>query len=298
MTSTKRSLNSYIKNTVRIILVVLFILCISGTTASASSSKVLTKDELLGLSSDALLQYLESNGLELPSDYAAHRYAAEEFVSTYVPLIVQGDINWTTASFGYYQSNVLLERIGIVLDNLNLLEAPSSTSRYTLQNSTVYGAWNNSYSNYNCYAYAIGQSGTPWPGYFSGNAFSITLSVSDMADNVLADLGSLGNWGYKVNTKPTVMPDSYFKLICIRKADNDFHFMKAPSSVNTWLHKPGSTWPLKWNYSSPNYCIWSGEYVTSDGVAHASNTYYTSSVIYILYKAYGAPGIQPPSNKK
>lgn len=58
------------------------------------------------------------------------------------------------------------------------------------------------------------------------------MSVSDMADIVLDDLNALGYWGYKTNTKPTSLPDQYFKVICLRKNNSniDYHFM----SENVW----------------------------------------------------------------
>jgi len=116
-----------------------------------------------------------------------------------------------------------------------------------------------------------------------------------MADLVLDDLDSRGYWGYKTSTKPSQLPDQWFKLIAIRKdTDNeDFHFMKSDgSSLNLWSHKPGNTLPLRWNYSSPGSRIWSNEVIWSDGLAYAPNLTYESTIYYIIYKSDNDPGIQ------
>lgn len=122
-----------------IVLAVIFVLCISRNTVSADSGKTLSKEEVLNLNGSALLQYLESNGLELPADYAAHRDAAETFVSTYVPLIIQGQIDWTISQFNSNYMNIFIERLGSILTRLNMVDASAMQNRYSLQNSTVYG---------------------------------------------------------------------------------------------------------------------------------------------------------------
>ena len=76
----------------------------------------------------------------------------------------------------------------------------------------------------------------------SGRSFSLSMSIFQMANVVLADLATEGYWGYTLTTKPNSLPDQYFKVIAMRKANNgdDYHFMRPFSvSVNEWSHKPG-----------------------------------------------------------
>lgn len=117
-----------------------------------------------------------------------------------------------------------------------------------------------------------------------------------MADVVLNDLNALGFWGYKQTTKPTSLPDEYFRVIAVRKDTNhvDYHFMKMHGSLNSWAHKPSWTQPLKWNYSSPGSSVWSNEAFVN-GTTYAPTLTYDSGIYYILYKGKNDPGIQPLS---
>lgn len=162
----------------------------------------------------------------------------------------------------------------------------SDTALYTLLNSTRYGtlgnpAWNPSYANYNCYAYAINMPGLGFinPGSISGRSFSLGMTISAMADSVIADLGVLGFSAYKTTTKPTVFTGAQI-IISIRKGSSDFHFMKGITPT-VWRHKPSWTLPLQWNYSTPNYNIWNNEN-SHDNLDYAGTTTYDSTVYYIV----------------
>ena len=128
---------------------------------------------------------------------------------------------------------------------------------YTLQDSTLYGSWSDSYMQYNCYAYALGYTNNFYlPGDFShdNHVYSKTMTQTQVRDLVKQDLEAMGNHVIVTTTKPSQLPDQYYKIIALRIAPwKDFHFMRPLdcSNLNVWVHKPSYTQPLKWNYTSP-----------------------------------------------
>jgi len=183
--------------------------------------------------------------------------------------------------FNYTGLVELSDRIALIIKESNLAYL---TAAYSLVNSTRIGSWQNSYNNYNCYAYSINKTTQAFnPGYYCGRAFSMSLSISTMADIVVDDLEALGYTAYMTTTKPTGL-SNFQKIICIRKANDNtaYHFMKGDTGLVTWKHKPGRTNPLLWNYSSPTYCTWTNEY-SINNIAHPGTITYNSSVYYIIY---------------
>lgn len=263
-------------------------------------SESLPKDTLLRLDKSELLQTLKKHGLRLPQDFAADTEFAEDFVAEYVPLIMNGRVDPTVPMFNDEQPNELLFELGVVLKDLGLVSIrPRTISRntYTLQDSTLIGSWSSSYRHYNCYAYSLGKTSGLRPGALSGEYFSLTMDISEMADVVLADLASEGYWGYKTPNKPSSLPDSYFKVIAMRKAttNQDYHFMRIYNdSLNSWAHKPSGGQTMLWNYTSPSAKIWTNEMLI-EGVICSPYIDYNSDVYYILYKHRDDPGIQPDS---
>ncbi|MDD3152962.1 MAG: hypothetical protein PHE45_08770, partial [Bacteroidales bacterium] len=261
----------------------------------SQESELLSEKAILSMDSEELLNVLQTRGLHLPTDYAENRDMAQHFVSEYVPLLIQGKINPNVDLFNYDKSNQMLRNLAGVLEEMQFPIVNYST-RYTLQNSTAIGSWSDSYLYYNCYAYSLGRTSGLQPGSISDTPFSMTLSISEMADVVLEDLDVMGYWGYKTTRKPIHLPDQWFRVICIRKdtSNVDYHFMKTYGSLYSWAHKPGGTQPLSWNYSSPGFTVWSNERVAM-GIVYAPTVTYESAIYYILYKGKNDPGIQPRS---
>lgn len=281
------------------VLILVIISLFTTVNVYAAESQILTQKYIAAMSKSELLATLKENGLILPEDYAEHIDLAENFVYEYTPMLIQGKIDPATNPFNYEQSNKMLQNLENVLYNLGLITRRSllANSNYVLQYSTPIGSWDNSYLNYNCYAYSLGRTSGLQPGELSGANFSITMSISQIADVVLNDLDTQGYSGYKTTTKPTSLPDSFFKVIAVRKDNSniDYHFMRPyGGSLNSWCHKPGPTQPLKWKDSSPNSKIWNNEAI-SNGVTLAPNVTYESTIYYIVYKHRSSPGIQPKS---
>ena len=151
-----------------------------------------------------------------------------------------------------------------------------------LQDSTLAEPMNYTHSQYNCYAFAMGlTSGFPRPGDISGRTYSNTQSVFTMADNTVADLIMSG---YSCVRRTTSYPSSiasHETVICLRTAPGqDFHFMKKVGSA--WLHKPGATAILKYNYTPSNSRNWTNERIDDRGY-HAGDITYTSDIAYIIF---------------
>ena len=174
-----------------------------------------------------------------------------------------------------------------LLEQDSLKEESVLEETNTLHYSTVYGEWDDSYENYNCYAYAIDYLYTGnsyntslFPGQISGEIYYL-LPIEQLANLVRNDLITLGYEDiYVTNKRPTgtVLNE---KVICIRRGDESFHFMKYHSEGNFWTHKPGKTMILKYNYQPSNDIIWTSEYVDKNGVYHADNYIHTyTSEIY------------------
>ena len=203
-------------------------------------------------------------------------------------------------SFQFNDSNIqsYSEQIQIFwIDFFKLSEDKYSTvpnpTRYTLQYSTQYGSWNDSYLTYNCYAYALGRTdGFYKPGDFSEKTYSESLSISTLADYVIADLHNSSSTGYSLPCvwKSTSCP-TYTSLrtgeyvICIRKDSQtpyiDFHFMKLTS--DGWLHKPAWSNPLKYIGNPSTTVDWIGEGSYLNTAYIDTSLCYTGTIYYIHY---------------
>lgn len=267
----------------------------------ANVSKI-TKETILSLEKDKLLDCLQAEGLVLPKYYENHKEVAEKFVSCFTPLILNGKIDTSVRVFNLQDSNEMLKNLETILIKKGLINRTRiktfAANKYKLKDSTPIGSWSNSYKYYNCYAYSIGRTKWRQPNGYEGSGYNCTKSISEIADDVLNDLNNLGYWGYKTTTKPTSRPDNYFRVICVRKNSNgfDYHFMKMQgSSLNSWTHKPGDSQPLKWKYSSPGAKVWTNEAINNKGT-HEPDLKYDSEIYYILYKGKNDPGIKPNSH--
>lgn len=65
--------------------------------------------------------------------------------------------------------------------------------------------------------------------------------------------------------------------------------MSGGTSVTRWVHKPGKSIPLVWDYSSPGAKVWTNEAVI-DGTYYSPSIEYDSTIYYIIYWAKGGPG--------
>ncbi len=254
-----------------------------AVTIDSSSSMVLSN-----MSDEDQLQFLEEQGIKVPDVYA-------DYIIKWIAL-VEADPNRHCDVSNPVLYDLALQVQDVIIsyaDQRGSSQTCSIAATYTLQDSTVYGAWSDSYIEYNCYAYALNLTDDfHWPGRFSNTPnqsdFTINDSIYSLACDVMADLKSStfsNNCVYVTSTRPTSLSSSQ-SCICIRKGSEDFYFMKLDGS--SWYHKPSWTNPLKYKYTPSNSRIWTNEN-SKYGVAYAGSTTYTSDIYYIVYqKNHGA----------
>lgn len=157
------------------------------------------------------------------------------------------------------------------------------------------GVYNSAQAYYNCYAFSINRveqpsfyatTGQYQPGDMSGAGSFVfetsEQSISELAAIVCADLQVMG---YSNVTSSLFLPtvDSSQELICIRRSDTDYHFMKYDAETDAWYHKPGGTAILKYNYEPSNARLWYQEYCNANGTFSNVEKAYTSDIVFIRY---------------
>ena len=271
-----------------IIATLLFIVIPTQAFATESEATTLKEPTVLlsSLSREAQLSFLKEKGIDVPNyaeDYIIKLICHIEKDPTYPvainnPVVFKIGEKVREAVNEYYGKATITEQT----------KTPKALT-YTLQDSTVYGSWNNAFLNYNCYAYALIRTDDfYWPGAFSTvpdeDDFDITRSIYNMACDVRSDLKSsqLNKKCVKITTTRPSSASNGQTCICIRKGTEDFHFMRLISSY--WYHKPGNTHILKYNYLPSTGREWTNE-CSFFGTAYEGDTTYDSAIYYILYKA-------------
>ena len=241
------------------------------------------------------IAFVKGCGVELPAWYENERYWGPFVKSVIVDVEANPNIEF---GFGYSKlldlayeiKTVVIEYYGLsgIANNAKV----SSTSNI-LEDNTVYGTWNNSYKNYNCYAYALGKTTTADPGDFSGHSYTTLPSLSVLANYVADDLEALGYTNVQVSTTRS-MTSGYKKVICIRRGSwyddsnlsmtTDYHVAKC-NEAGGWLHKPGYTNPLKFKYAPASSTPWvyesynGSKYVRDEDVTYSGTIYYISYIL-------------------
>lgn len=271
----------------RTIVLALIIGLMLGMT-SVSANEVVRLSEM---SDEECLLFVEECGVELPSWF--------ESDMDWIPFIrkvismVEEDPN-VVFGFGHTDLLNLAEDIKTAVRSyygyhaVALLADESSTN--ILVDNIVYGTWSSTYSNYNCYAYAIGRTTMLDPGDLSGNTYTQIPSTSTLAQYAKEDLEELGYTGVYVSSNMHTT-SHHTRVICIRKGtfydeDNlcmvtDYHVMKCESN-GLWYHKPGHTNPLQYKYA-PNREYW--YYESFDGTTYRrdESIRYSGEIWYVVY---------------
>lgn len=240
------------------------------------------------------LEFVCENGVTIPNDYINN----PNLPGLVKGIILQVENNPNVQFFyNYWVAQEFAEDIkSVVLNYYNIYSAPaitysSSLLETTLPNNSQYGIWHDDYRYYNCYSYAInyleGTYGAALyrkPGDISEGDFNINLPISTMANMVKDDLLAIGYEDvYVTNVRPSIL-NANQKLICIRKSDMDFHFMKYHPYGDFWTHKPGASAVLKYNHQPSNDVVWLKEEINYRGdVTVSEDDPYDSEIYYIYY---------------
>ncbi len=281
-----------------LIVALLGIVILSYPLASAfAENKPNTQEitKLSQLSETECLEFLYKEGVAIPNEVAS----SPELFSFINKVLIAVELN-PRCVFPYNYDvilkfaedirNIANAYYGIQTNNI-LKRSSNYELTYSLQDSTLYGPYSG-WLSYNCYAYAIDRCENPpqyntdrqyQPGDFSGLNFDLSLTIYQMSLVVKSDLEELDYCNVTVsNFMPSIQEGQ--KLICIRRGNFDYHFMKY--NAGYWYHKPGFTAVLKYNYQPTTNRVWITEYVDSNGVANLANGTYDSDIYYITYQSH------------
>ncbi len=294
---TRRERRILTKRTVALFLAILLTLAMCFTSNAAELDETPTR--LSELSEEECIQFIQSKGLEIPEELKDYQ-SLGAFIKNVIAKIEENPYHqfiinyYATYEFANQIKYVVNEHYGVSADEAR--RTIIGTRSYSLQFSTVYGNWLDEYYGYNCYAYALGQT-RPFDGYVikyepgdfnieTCSAFSLNMSVDEMAELTMSDMESLG-YACRINTisySEIMTYSDTHSIICLRKCSTpgleDFHYMKLSGSV--WRHKPGLTQVLQLN-TLPGETIWFNEGVIN-GVPSAGDRYYTGTIHYFAFR--------------
>ena len=154
----------------------------------------------------------------------------------------------------------------------------------TLKDSVVFGNWEPDDGLYNCYTFAIDKKyGIKNPGQYSGKNTYENTPIYDIALLTMEDLNNLGYNCVKITSiNPNTIKNGE-KVICVRKGDTDYHFMKL--SNGNWYHKPGLSAVLQYIREVNISNVWTDEKYDTGRFFPPFNYYY-SDIYYIIYDDY------------
>lgn len=282
------------KKTVLLIMFLCVVLTCSATHALGTDEDKIILSEL---SEEECLIFIAEQNVRVPDELQEYERLGE-FVKSII-VTVESEPNYIFT----YNYQVVLDFVNEIKQCVNSYYGKSVTCEfssrqsngfYTLVDNETVGVWDDIFTEYNCYAYALFYNASPtdsyfapYPGYFSApNDFSILESVDTWADQTEADLVEIGySCVYKTNSLSAIMEFSdTHTIICLRKGNHpDFHYMRW--DINSWYHKPGQTHILRYLYTNPNYKNWIAEY-SVQGVDYPpidDTRYYTGTIYYFAF---------------
>lgn len=244
------------------------------------------------MSESECIDFLIEQGVDFPDDY--------EDISKWGPFIkktisaietnpyVEFHINYSvTAQFAEAIRDAVLEYYSLPQSYSAARTSVLGETKEALEHSTTYCSWNSTYSSYNCYVFALDEVDVEKrnPGYYSGQSFSLSLSIDEIAELVIDDLQSRGN--VRVTDDREAFDFNNLctneKIICVRRGVEDYHFTKLSGS--SWYHKPSTTLPLRYKYFPTTIQIWNNERVVGTTILKET-TVYDSDIVFISYNGH------------
>lgn len=284
----------------KLVLILLVACLLLGTTASYATEVITTAPSLSNMSEEDCLTFLLDQGLSIPNelkDYDKLAWFVKEVATT-----VESDPNhifFYNYSVTLNFANSIKEIVNAYYNNISILAfSPSATARsYTLVHSEPVGEWDEVFTEYNCYAYALFYNSSPLensayfapsPGYFSDyEGFNILDPIINWITPTYNDLKAEGYQCVHSTTdynEAMALSDTH-NIICLRKGDHpDFHFMRWDTT--SWYHKPGNTHILRYLYYRPDLYEWTNE-VSFRGVDYPGTfgKSYSGTVYYFAFKS-------------
>lgn len=272
-----------------ITVLLVFLICICPFSAYATDERDnLNINYLLTIDPEIALNIMVNNGLALPKAYLEdHRYAV---LASQIVLKALATNPYTTYGYDYTELDLLAERMRVLFSDQINWNAGGTRSQ-GMYSETLYGdSYLSQYSNYNCYAFALGVTGSKKdPGAYSGITLSAAQmdSISSVRDAIIADLTSMGYSVSYSQTKPNSLTSGQH-LICVRCSSTTgggYHVMKA-NSLNVWHHKPQISAPLKLldtSSTSPATYSWTNEMYYAYLCWTTPDITYSGTIYYFKY---------------
>lgn len=243
------------------------------------------------------MAFIDSQGISVPKELQEYEGLAEFVKDVIVAVENNSDVIF---AYNYVVTLNFANEIKAAVNayygnnNAQLSATSTSTSSYSLIDSETVGVWEEIFTEYNCYAYALGYTSSPnnsyfapEPGYFSSpGEFNINGPISVWADQTEEDLREKGYSCIHRTTDYTEIMEysSGYTIICLRKGDHpDFHYMRW--SINSWYHKPGNTHILRYLYYRPDLYNWTNEAsFRGIGIPPTSGKYYSDTIYYFAFR--------------
>lgn len=276
-------------------------------TETVTGQRSINMPVLSEMTEEECVEFIVKKGVTIPDSFIEHPKLGK---------IIKKIIQYTESypnvpmAYNYDVAYYFAESIREAVNNYYGPEQRNSAAKrldYRLQDSKVFtnsdswdynnGYWDEVWYSYNCYAYAIGRTEQPreyppenqfhafqyQPGDFAHTGIfdTVTTSIYDLAMIVKDDLQELKyNVSYVEDTPPARL-HPHQKMICVRRGDEDYHFMKYNREDRYWYHKPSRNAPMQFQYQ-PSDKIWTNEYSIDYG-ENEGNTFYDSDIYYIVY---------------
>ncbi len=227
-------------------------------------------------------QFLAERNITIPKEFG-------DIDLTKLFAIIEGNPNGHI-SVGWPVYAEFVKEVGIAVKEYYGIPDSLTTcaAAYTLQNSTLYSWEPSTMLDYNCYAYALGETTAYQPGYFSGKMYDGAADIDALATLVKSDLyDGLNYCCVKIQSGLPTTAGTWTNIIAVRKDTtfdigiNDYHFAKLYNG--NWYHKPGTTAILKFNNSPSNANIWTNEAYYYGQVYEPTITY-DSEIRFISYR--------------
>ena len=296
------------------------LIVVMGVFAFASDNEAASLGEL---SDTELLELLVLHDIEIPSLYE-NSIDCIPFVRVVIERIetdADAEILYENYALMKFARNIE----GFVYNyyGVSEIEPYLNSTNNIIEDSVVYGEWNNEYTDYNSYGYAIGINEWILPG------ISEWLAQGEPAEtyhcNGYAQIANIANWvrddleyyGNVVNSVSAVMPTvsagGHTQVIAIRKDmderyvlnsmgrweyNHEIHVMRLGED-GSWYHKPMGTNPLRYKYTPTNSREWvyEGYDGSIDEFFRVEDFTFESEIYYIQYTtphkwnyAYYGPG--------
>lgn len=259
------------------------------------------KPMLSSFSDAEIVEFLESEGIEIPA-----LYSADMSWMTFIRFVIETvEVNPAAEfTFGYVVAEEFAYAIKAAANTYYGITGKTRNTYVSTENiledNTVHGNWSDAYEDYNCLGYAVNYYDDVAPGQIewiiNGNPkdhyiYNWHANVEQVCDWVRDDLESKDCTIVSVSKSiPTAVITDHSHLICVRIDTDgefvygfrDFHLMKLAAN-GYWYHKPGKTNPLRYKHTPSSGNDWILESYDGEEYKRSEEVTYDSDIWFIKY---------------